>query len=74
MAGVCGTPLPKKLGLQEKFRVAFVGLPAGMQLELRDVLSGFSVVKQWPAGFRDGVREEANGFDVEIASLVHQNS
>jgi hypothetical protein len=38
MAGYSGTPLPKKLGIKEKFRVAFVGLPADVRSELRDAL------------------------------------
>jgi Protein of unknown function (DUF3052) len=38
MAGYSGTPLPKKLGIKEKFRVAFVDLPADVRSELRDAL------------------------------------
>jgi len=38
MAGYSGTPLPKKLGIKAKFRVAFVGLPAGVRLELSEAL------------------------------------
>jgi Protein of unknown function (DUF3052) len=45
MAGYSGTPLPKKLGIQEKFRVAFVGLPADVKAELRNSLAGCAVVK-----------------------------
>jgi hypothetical protein len=45
MAGYSGTPLPKKLGIREKFRVAFVGLPADLKTDLRDSLAGCSVVK-----------------------------
>lgn len=38
MAGYSGTPLPKKLGIKEKYRVAFVDLPADVRSELRDAL------------------------------------
>ena|ERR1700747_3402775 len=38
MAGYSGTPLPKKLGIKEKFRVAFVGLPTDVRSELRESL------------------------------------
>jgi hypothetical protein len=45
MAGYSGTPLPKKLGIKEDFRVAFVALPADVKAELRDALARCSVVK-----------------------------
>ena len=45
MAGYSGTPLPKKLGIKEQFRVTFVGLPADVKAELGDALAGCSVVK-----------------------------
>jgi hypothetical protein len=38
MPGYSGTPLPKKLGIKEKFRVSFVELPADVRAELRDAL------------------------------------
>src|SRR6476661_2461889 len=44
MAGYSGTPLPKKLGIKEQFRVTFVGLPADVKAELRDALVECSVV------------------------------
>jgi hypothetical protein len=45
MPGYSGTPLPKKLGLKENFRVTFVGLPADLKAELRDALSACSLAK-----------------------------
>ena len=39
MAGYSGTPLPKKLGLKPKFRVAFFQLPAEIKTELKAALS-----------------------------------
>jgi len=43
MAGYSGTPLPKKLGIKEKFRVTFVDLPADVGSELRDALRACEV-------------------------------
>jgi len=45
MAGYSGTPLPKKLGIKEKSRIAFVELPAGVKTELKDALSTCTLVK-----------------------------
>jgi hypothetical protein len=45
MAGYSGTPLPKKLGIKEKFRVTFVGLPPAVKAELREALAGCTVVR-----------------------------
>lgn len=39
MAGYSGTPLPKKLGIKDGFRVALVDVPAGVKAELKAVLS-----------------------------------
>ena len=38
MAGYSGTPLPKKLGIKEKFRVSFVDLPPDVRAELSETL------------------------------------
>jgi hypothetical protein len=38
MAGYSGTPLPKKLGIKENFRVAFVDLPTEVRTELHAAL------------------------------------
>jgi len=45
MPGYSGTPLPKKLGIKENFRVAFVGLPADVKAELRNSLAACTVAK-----------------------------
>ena len=49
MPGYSGTPLPQKLGIKEKFRVAFVGLPGDVKAELGDALKACSVLKS-PSG------------------------
>jgi hypothetical protein len=43
MAGYSGTPLAKKLGIKEKFRIALVGAPDGFRKELGE-LPGVSFV------------------------------
>jgi hypothetical protein len=43
MAGYSGTPLPKKLGIKEKFRVTFIELPADVRSELREALRACDV-------------------------------
>ena len=45
MAGYSGTPLPKKLGLKPKFRVAFFQLPGDVKAELKAALSECLFVK-----------------------------
>ena len=45
MPGYSGTPLPKKLGLKEKQRVTFVGLPAEVRSELREALAQCEMVR-----------------------------
>ncbi|PYX96575.1 MAG: DUF3052 domain-containing protein [Acidobacteria bacterium] len=39
MAGYSGTPLPKKLGIKERARVALLDVPAEVQAELTEALS-----------------------------------
>jgi hypothetical protein len=48
MAGYSGTPLPKKLGIKEHFRVAFLNLPADVNTELKSVLSKCQIGKDAP--------------------------
>jgi hypothetical protein len=45
MPGYSGTPLPKKLGIKDGYRVALIGMPAEVQTELRDALAKCRVAK-----------------------------
>jgi len=45
MAGYSGTPLPKKLGIKEQFRLALLDMPADVKAELKDALGNCEVVK-----------------------------
>jgi hypothetical protein len=53
MPGYSGTPLPKKLGIKEQFRVAMLDMPADVKAELKDALAGCRMVKdgQGPLDF-----------------------
>lgn len=39
MAGYSGTPLPRKLGLKPRFRVAFFQPPASVKSELKETIA-----------------------------------
>jgi Protein of unknown function (DUF3052) len=45
VAGYSGTPLPKKLGIKEGFRVAFLDLPADVKADLKDALASCRAVR-----------------------------
>jgi hypothetical protein len=51
MAGYSGTPLPKKLGIKEQFRVAMLDLPPDVKTELKSALAGCKVAKDGPLDF-----------------------
>ena len=45
MPGYSGTPLPKKLGIKDGYRVALIGMPAQVRTELRGALAKCRVAK-----------------------------
>jgi hypothetical protein len=49
VAGYSGTPLPRKLGIKEGHRVAFVGAPEGFEATLGELPEGVSP-KRRPTG------------------------
>ena len=51
MAGYSGTPLPKKLGIKDGFRVASVEMPADVRAELKDALAACKMVSGGPLDF-----------------------
>jgi hypothetical protein len=46
MAGYSGTPLPKKLGIKESHRIAFINAPDNFTEVLGELPSGLEIVKQ----------------------------
>jgi hypothetical protein len=51
LAGYSGTPLPKKLGIKERYRVALVDLPADVKAELKSALAGCHIAKDGSVDF-----------------------
>ncbi|HWY56649.1 MAG TPA: hypothetical protein VNZ03_19440 [Terriglobales bacterium] len=51
MAGYSGTPLPKKLGIKEQFRIALLDLPRDVKAELKTALDGCNSTKDGPVDF-----------------------
>jgi len=51
MAGYSGTPLPKKLGIKEQFRVALLDMPADVKTELKHALAKCQIAKNAPVDF-----------------------
>ena len=49
MPGYSGTPLPKKLGIKEGFRVELVAAPREVMAELKPALSGCAIVRDGKA-------------------------
>jgi len=45
MVGYSGTPLPKKLGIKQGFRVLLLDSPAEVRAELKDALAGCVLAK-----------------------------
>jgi hypothetical protein len=48
MAGYSGTPLPKKLGFKERYRVAMVDAPDNVRAALRETLAQCEVSEKAP--------------------------
>src|ERR1700684_1273121 len=51
MPGYSGTPLPKKLGIKERYRVVLLDMPADVKTELKNVLANFLIAKDGPVDF-----------------------
>lgn len=49
MPGYSGTPLPKKLGIKDGFRVGFVGAPTEVLTELKPALSSCETMRNGKA-------------------------
>jgi hypothetical protein len=51
MAGYSGTPLAKKLGIKDGFRVGLENVPTDVKAELKDALADCRIVKAGPFDF-----------------------
>src|SRR5580658_10542619 len=51
MAGYSGTPLAKKLGIKEQFRVALLDLPVDVKGELESELASCQIAEDKPVDF-----------------------
>jgi len=51
MVGYSGTPLPKKLGIKDQFRVALFDLPGDVKTELKSALASCHIAKDGPIDF-----------------------
>lgn len=51
MAGYSGTPLPRKLGIKDQFRVAIFNLPAEVKSELKTSLASCNLATDAPLDF-----------------------
>ena len=67
MAGYSGTPLAKKLGIKDGFRVALLRVPADVRSELQDALAKCRIVKH-----TSGPLNFIFLFAKSVAELEHQ--
>ncbi|HTR23588.1 MAG TPA: hypothetical protein VMI10_06355 [Terriglobales bacterium] len=73
MAGYSGTPLPKKLGIKEGFRVALLNAPAEVKSEIASALKECSILKL-AAGSLDFVflfAKTRASLEADIVSAAH---
>lgn len=61
-AGYSGTPLPRKLGIKDGFRVALVGAPEGFGPELEPLPGGVRILRRMG-------RPSPDGADADLAML-----
>jgi hypothetical protein len=76
MAGYSGTPLPKKLGIKENFRVLLEALPADVRADLKDSLATCEIVKQarGPLDFAMLFVKSKAALEIRIDALSRQLS
>jgi hypothetical protein len=76
MPGYSGTPLPKKLGIKNGFRICLVNAPADVRAELREAMSACQVMTE-PRGSLDFVMFFTNSraeLSVEFSRLARELS
>jgi hypothetical protein len=76
MPGYSGTPLPKKLGIKNGFRICLVNAPADVRAALREAMSACQVLSE-PRGLLDFVMFFTNSraeLSVEFSRLARELS
>lgn len=74
MAGYSGTPLPRKLGIKQNFRVLLESAPAEVRADLKDSLATCEIVKQsgGPLDFAMIFVKSRADLEARVDSLAHQ--
>jgi hypothetical protein len=71
MAGYSGTPLAKKLGIKEQFRVALLDLPVDVKGELESALASCQIAKE-PVDFAMIFVKTANELKKQFPKFAKQ--
>ena len=72
MPGYSGTPLPKKLGIKEGFRVCLVDAPADVRAELQAELAKCEVTRRGPLDFAMVFTKSKGALTTEFARVSEQ--
>jgi hypothetical protein len=72
MAGYSGTPLAKKLGIKEQYRVALLDLPLDVKTELKRVLANCHIANDEPVDFAMIFVKTANELKKQFPRLAKQ--
>lgn len=72
MAGYSGTPLPKKLGIKDQFRVAMIDAPDEVRADLKDALASCRIVKDGPLDFAMVFVKSAADLEKKFAQAARQ--
>ena len=72
MPGYSGTPLPKKLGIKEGFRVCLVDAPADVRAELQAELAKCEVPRRGPIDFAMVFAKSKGALTKEFAQVAAQ--
>src|ERR1700732_453683 len=72
MPGYSGTPLPKKLGIKEGFRVCLVEAPADVRAQLQAELAKCEVPRRGPLDFAMVFTKSKGALTKEFARVAEQ--
>lgn len=74
MAGYSGTPLPKKLGIKDAFRISFIEVPVDVQKELKPSIKNCETIEdeKTPLDFVMLFTKSAAQLTKEFARIIKQ--